>query len=44
MEQKIAKTAGRRRFEITEGATGSLSRHCRNTIHHVVSLPSCRFI
>jgi hypothetical protein len=31
-------------FEITEGATGSLSCHYRNTIHHVVSLFSHRLV
>lgn len=41
MEQKVPRPKGGG-FEITEGATGSLSRHCNKTIHHVVFLLSYR--
>jgi hypothetical protein len=44
VSKRCAKTLRRGRFEITEGATGSLSCHYRNTIHHVVSLFSHRLV
>jgi hypothetical protein len=38
ISKRCAKIKDRGGFEITEGATGSLSCHCRETIHHVIFL------